>query len=210
MVTFGPQVHSKGILGGSEEARRHIGYLTKYLTKSTGEVVAAGTNRQRQHHERLHDELRLTPCSPRCAVWLLYGSNRWAPTPGRIRGTARAGSPAHHARPARSAGAGVAEVVRQDARRPPRGPESVRPGMPGSGGHLQARARPVTAGLAQGPARRPAPATTGSPAHARDRGADQVESRVRPGATRGESARSFGNWDGGLRWGRKRWVKNGI
>jgi replication initiator protein RepSA len=73
VVAFGRQVHSKGILGGSEEAGRHIGYLTKYLTKSTGEVIEADSDRQRAHHDRLHDELRSTPCSPRCAVWLLYG-----------------------------------------------------------------------------------------------------------------------------------------
>jgi len=30
VVTFGLQVHSKGILGGTEQAGRHIGYLTKY------------------------------------------------------------------------------------------------------------------------------------------------------------------------------------
>ena len=35
VVAFGRQVHSKGILGGSDEAGRHVGYLTKYLTKST-------------------------------------------------------------------------------------------------------------------------------------------------------------------------------
>jgi hypothetical protein len=29
VVRFGPQVHVKGILGGSEEAGRHVGYLTK-------------------------------------------------------------------------------------------------------------------------------------------------------------------------------------
>jgi len=29
VVTFGRQVHSKGILGGTEEAGRHIGYLTR-------------------------------------------------------------------------------------------------------------------------------------------------------------------------------------
>ncbi|MBY8854584.1 replication initiator protein, partial [Saccharothrix sp. MB29] len=34
VARFGVQVHSKGILGGTEEAGRHIGYLTKYLTKS--------------------------------------------------------------------------------------------------------------------------------------------------------------------------------
>jgi hypothetical protein len=29
VVYFGTQVHVKGILGGTEEADRHIGYLTK-------------------------------------------------------------------------------------------------------------------------------------------------------------------------------------
>jgi hypothetical protein len=29
VVRFGEQVHVKGILGGTEEAGRHIGYLTK-------------------------------------------------------------------------------------------------------------------------------------------------------------------------------------
>ena len=92
VVTFGRQVHSKGILGGTEEAGRHIGYLTKYLTKSTGEVVEATSARQREHHDRLHAELAVTPCSPRCAVWLLYGiqpkgaSSRT--TPGHCKGRA--------------------------------------------------------------------------------------------------------------------------
>jgi hypothetical protein len=90
--TFGRQVHSKGILGGSDEAGRHIGYLTKYLTKSTGEVIEASTDRQRQHHDRLHDELAVTPCSPRCAVWLLYGIQPLGATskttPGRCKGRA--------------------------------------------------------------------------------------------------------------------------
>jgi hypothetical protein len=73
VVTFGAQVHSKGILGGSEEAGRHIGYLTKYLVKNVAEVVEQTTDRQRAHADRLHAELSVTPCSPRCAVWLLYG-----------------------------------------------------------------------------------------------------------------------------------------
>jgi hypothetical protein len=29
VVRFGDQVHVKGILGGTQEAGRHIGYLTK-------------------------------------------------------------------------------------------------------------------------------------------------------------------------------------
>jgi hypothetical protein len=76
VVRFGDQVHAKGILGGSEEAGRHIGYLTKYLTKSITDAAGYGdnaTDRQREHVRRLHAELRVTPCSRRCPVWLLYG-----------------------------------------------------------------------------------------------------------------------------------------
>ena len=92
VVTFGRQVHSKGILGGSEEAGRHIGYLTKYLTKSITEVIEPSTDRQRDHAERLHAELSVTPCSPRCAVWLLYGIQPLGATsktvPGHCKGRA--------------------------------------------------------------------------------------------------------------------------
>jgi len=92
VATFGPQVHSKGILGDTQESGRHIGYLTKYLTKSLGEIVEADSDRQRRHHDRLHDELRVTPCSPRCAVWLLYGIEPLGvtskTTPGHCKGRA--------------------------------------------------------------------------------------------------------------------------
>lgn len=92
VATFGPQVHSKGILGGSDEAGRHIGYLTKYLTKSISEVVEPATDAQRQHADRLYAELRVTPCSPRCAVWLLYGVQPLGVTsktvPGHCQGRA--------------------------------------------------------------------------------------------------------------------------
>ncbi|WP_199433865.1 replication initiator [Qaidamihabitans albus] len=92
VVTFGRQVHSKGILGGTEEAGRHIGYLTKYLTKATGDVIEAASHRQREHHDRLHAELAITPCSTRCAVWLLYGIQPLGvtskTTPGHCKGRA--------------------------------------------------------------------------------------------------------------------------
>ena len=47
VVTFGPQVHVKGILGGTEEAGRHIGYLTKYLTKSVSQAAGLAERRHR-------------------------------------------------------------------------------------------------------------------------------------------------------------------
>ena len=95
VVRFGTQVHVKGILGGTEEAGRHIGYLTKYLTKSITQASGLGddaTIRQRKHADRLAAELRITPCSPRCAVWLLYGVQpkgaRPSITPGSCKGKA--------------------------------------------------------------------------------------------------------------------------
>jgi hypothetical protein len=95
VVRFGTQVHVKGILGGTEEAGRHIGYLTKYLAKSIGQAAGLGehaTDAQRDHVRRLHGELQVTPCSPRCAVWLLYGIQpkgaRYSMTPGHCKGKA--------------------------------------------------------------------------------------------------------------------------
>ncbi|MCE6993563.1 replication initiator protein [Saccharothrix sp. S26] len=92
VARFGVQVHSKGILGGTEEAGRHIGYLTKYLTKSIGECFDAQTSRQEDHAERLCAELAVTPCSPQCPVWLLYGVQpkgaRLSMEPGKCKGKA--------------------------------------------------------------------------------------------------------------------------
>jgi hypothetical protein len=95
VVRFGEQVHVKGILGGTEEAGRHIGYVTKYLTKTIGQAAGLGehaTDAQREHARRLHAELSLTPCSPRCPLWLLYGIQpqgaRHSMTPGRCKAKA--------------------------------------------------------------------------------------------------------------------------
>ena len=95
VVRFGTQMHVKGILGGTEEAGRHVGYLTKYLTKSVGQAAGLdehATDRHREHAHRLHAELSITPCSPRCPVWLLYGIQphgaRHTMTPGRCKGKA--------------------------------------------------------------------------------------------------------------------------
>jgi hypothetical protein len=95
IVRFGEQVHVKGILGGSQEAGRHIGYLTKYLTKTIHQAAGLddhATQAQRDHARQLHAELQITPCSPRCAVWLLYGVQpkgaRHSLIPGRCKGKA--------------------------------------------------------------------------------------------------------------------------
>jgi hypothetical protein len=95
VIRFGTQVHVKGILGGTEEADRHVGYITKYLSKSIGHAAGLGehaTDAHRDHAQRLHAELRITPCSPGCPIWLLYGIQpkgaRPSMTPGRCKGKA--------------------------------------------------------------------------------------------------------------------------
>jgi hypothetical protein len=100
VVRFGAQVHIKGILSGTEEAGRHVGYLTKYLTKSVGQAAGLddhATDAQRDHARRLHAELQVTPCSPRCPVWLLYSIQpkgaRHSMTPGHCK--AKAHQPEH-------------------------------------------------------------------------------------------------------------------
>jgi hypothetical protein len=69
--------------------------LTVYLTKSITQAAGLGehaTDAQREHVRRLHAALQITPCSPRCAVWLLYGIQpqgaRYSMTPGRCKGKA--------------------------------------------------------------------------------------------------------------------------
>ena len=66
-----------------------------YLTKSIDQAAGLGdhaTDAQRDHARRLHAALAVTPCSPRCPVWLLYGVQpkgaRHSTIPGRCKGKA--------------------------------------------------------------------------------------------------------------------------
>jgi hypothetical protein len=84
VVRFGEQVKAKGVEAGSKDVDRTIGYITKYLTKSAADCHAIATDPQREHVDRLWRELRVTPCSDRCANWLLYGIQPKKPH-GRLR-----------------------------------------------------------------------------------------------------------------------------
>ncbi|GAA3110695.1 hypothetical protein GCM10017600_78140 [Streptosporangium carneum] len=112
VVRFGAQVDVQGLLAGSPDAHKRIGYLTKYLTKSLGETLdldpdedeqgdetpAASTARAAinqarwDHAARLVEALRYEPCSPTCANWLRYGIQpkgaKAGMTPGRCKGKA--------------------------------------------------------------------------------------------------------------------------
>jgi hypothetical protein len=90
VARFGAQLDIKGVLGGTPEADKLIGYLTKYLTKSVDACHQADTDRQRAHLDRMWAELRYTPCSPRCPNWLRHGVQPKNAKPGRRPGNCKA------------------------------------------------------------------------------------------------------------------------
>jgi hypothetical protein len=73
VARFGPKFHAEGVLAGTKDASRCIGYITKYLTKQISGCHTAATDAQKAHADRLLDALRYEPCSPYCANWLRYG-----------------------------------------------------------------------------------------------------------------------------------------
>ena len=92
VARFGDRFDAQGVLAGSPDAARCIGYLTKYLTKQVGGCHQATTSAQQDHAARLAEALRYQPCSPRCANWLRYGiqpkNARPGLAPGRCKGKA--------------------------------------------------------------------------------------------------------------------------
>jgi hypothetical protein len=78
---FGDRFDAQGVLAGTKDASRCIGYLTKYLTKHVGDCHRAATDAQAAHAGRLADALRYEPCSPTCANWLRYGIQPKNPRP---------------------------------------------------------------------------------------------------------------------------------
>ena len=92
VARFGDRFDAQGVLSGSKDANRCIGYLTKYLTKQVADCHQAQTDPEQAHAERLAEALRFEPCSPRCANWLRYGiqpkNTRGGLIPGACKGKA--------------------------------------------------------------------------------------------------------------------------
>jgi hypothetical protein len=86
VARFGDRFDAQGVLAGSKDAARCIGYLTKYLTKQVGDCHHAETDAERAHASRLAEALRFQPCSPRCANWLRYGVQPKNARPGLVPG----------------------------------------------------------------------------------------------------------------------------
>jgi hypothetical protein len=89
VARFGDRFDAQGVLSGSKDAARCIGYLTKYLTKQVADCHQAATDPERAHAERLADALRYEPCSPRCANWLRYGVQPKNPRPDLAPGACK-------------------------------------------------------------------------------------------------------------------------
>jgi replication initiator protein RepSA len=92
IARFGTKFDAQGVLAGSRDANRCIGYLTKYLTKQLGDCHELDTGPQQAHADRLAEALRWEPCSPICANWLRYGiqpkNARKGLRPGACKGKA--------------------------------------------------------------------------------------------------------------------------
>ncbi|MGH3220328.1 MAG: replication initiator [Streptosporangiaceae bacterium] len=86
VARFGERFDAQGVLAGSKDAARCIGYLTKYLTKQVGDCHHPETPAEHDHAARLAEELRFQPCSPRCANWLRYGIQPKNARPGLVPG----------------------------------------------------------------------------------------------------------------------------
>jgi hypothetical protein len=97
VVRFGSQDDIRGLIAGTPGADRAIGYLCKYLTKTVaGTYAGPGEEVGPElagHLDRLAEEVRWLPCSPRCANWLRFGVQPDGAGPGMVPG--RCPSKAH-------------------------------------------------------------------------------------------------------------------
>ncbi|SOD71204.1 hypothetical protein SAMN05892883_0768 [Jatrophihabitans sp. GAS493] len=89
VVRLGKQVDIQGIIAPSPDADRAVRYLTKYLAKSMTDTYDDPDDidpARQAHLNRLHAEIRVLPCSPKCANWLRYGIQPADPGPGLTPG----------------------------------------------------------------------------------------------------------------------------
>jgi hypothetical protein len=92
VMRLGAQVDVKGILAGSADADRTIGYLTKYLAKSMAAPMGDGQesgSAAAKHQDRLAAEVRWLPCTPGWGTGCGSGSSPRTPVLGCAPGHAR-------------------------------------------------------------------------------------------------------------------------
>jgi hypothetical protein len=88
VVRFGVQDDMQGLLAGTPDADRRVGYLCKYLTKDIASTYDDGevSPARAAHIDRLAEEVRWLPCAPTCANWLRFGVQPKGAGPGMVPG----------------------------------------------------------------------------------------------------------------------------
>ena len=126
VARFGDRFDAQGVLAGSPDAARCIGYLTKYLTKQVGGCHQADTDPQSRPRRPAGRGAALAAvlAAVRELAPLRHPAQERPARPGP-RPVQGQGPRRRSPRLRRAAGAGLPQVVRQDPGRPPRRPERV-------------------------------------------------------------------------------------
>ena len=145
VARFGARFDAQGVLAGSRDASRCIGYLTKYLTKHLGDCHQADHRRpgRPRRPARRRAAVRAVLADLRELAPLRHPAAQRPARPA-TRGLQGQSPPPRVPRLRRAPRPGLPQVVRQDAGRPPRRPADL--------AHQRARAS----------GNRPAPATPGN------------------------------------------------
>ena len=194
VARFGQRFDAQGVLAGSRDASRCIGYLTKYLTKHLGDCHQPShrcPGRPRRAARR-RAALRAVLADLRELAPLRHPAQEppARPDPGLLQGQ---GPPPRIPRLCRAPRPGLPQMVRQDPGRPPRRPQGL--------AHRRARTsgnRPPPVHLGTGQARRPGPHAHRPAAAARRRRPHPMANRPRTGPAESGRVRSSGNWQSGM------------
>ena len=126
MARFGARFDAQGVLAGSRDASRCIGYLTKYLTKHLGDCHQADHRRpgRPRRPARRRAALRAVLADLRELAPLRHPAQERPARPAP-RGLQGQGPPPRVPRLRRAPRPGLPQVVRQDPGRPPRRPADL-------------------------------------------------------------------------------------
>ena len=131
VARFGPTFDAQGVLAGTPDSVRCIGYLTKYLTKH---IAGCHTNRHRRRAGTRPAANRRTALRAVLPIVRELAALRHHPPqppvradPGPVQGQS---PPAREPRLRRAPRPGLPQMVRQDPGRSPRRPQNLAPGHP--------------------------------------------------------------------------------
>ena len=152
VARFGPRFDTQGVLAGSKDAARCIGYLTKYLTKQVADCNQAKTDTERAHIDAAgrRAAVRAVLAAVRQLAALRHPAQEppARPPPWRVQGQ---GTPPRIPRLRRAPGPDLPQVVGQAPRRSPRRPEELALCPPSA---VRPPTRPATPGNQSPPATR--------------------------------------------------------